>query len=198
MNIVLGSENVSKKRAIQLALKELNIEDANITSVAVDSKVSLRPLNEATLIGAKNRNQALLEHCKSNNLPYDLLISIEGGYEEVDETYFIVTYASIIDKSGKEFIGKSVGLSITKRMFERVSEGKSLNKVIEAIMNNKENKKEQGITGYLTQGTYKRDAFESTAVVSALLAMINEDVTYKRLDEKLGQVKEYEKILKKD
>lgn len=195
MNIILGSENKSKERSIILALKELDIEDAHITKIAVDSKVSSRPINDEILLGARNRNRSLLEYCKNNNTPFDLLISIEGGYEEVANNYFIVTYASIIDKSEKEFIGKSQGLSISKRMFERVEQGKSLNRVIESIVGNKENKRNQGITGYLTDGVYRRDVFESTAVLSALFSMINKK-TYKRLDEGVVEANKLEKIYK--
>lgn len=193
MNIILGSENTSKERAIRIALDELNIEDATITKIAVDSKVSARPINEDTLVGAKNRNQALLEYCKNNNIPFDLLISIEGGYEEVAGEYFIATYASIINRDGKEFIGKSEGLAISKQMFEWVRQGKSLNKLIEAIMQNKENKRKQGITGYLTQGHYRRDKFESHAVLSALLSMLNEK-SYRTLDDRIENAKKLEKL----
>lgn len=196
MNIILGSNNKSKERSIILALKELGIDDVHITKLAVPSNVSSRPISGETLIGARNRNQELLKYCKENNISYDLLISIEGGYEEVENSYFIVTYASIINSKEKEYIGKSQGLSISKRMFERVEQGKSLNKVIETVVGNKENKKDQGITGYLTDGVYRRDKFESTAVLSALLAMINEN-TYKRLDEELTLTNEFEKIFKK-
>lgn len=193
MNIILGSENTSKERAIRIALEELNIEDATITKIAVDSKVSSRPIDENTLIGAKNRNQALLEYCKDNNIPFDLLISIEGGYEEVAGEYYIVTYASIINRDGKEFTGKSEGLAISKQMFEWIKNDKSLNKVIESIMQNKENKRKQGITGYLTQGYYRRDRFESSAVISALLSMINEKA-YRILDDRIESAKKLEKL----
>lgn len=196
MNIILGSNNKSKERSIILAFNELGIDDIHVTKLAVPSNVSSRPISDETLIGARNRNQELLKYCKENNIPYDLLISIEGGYEEVANSYFIVTYASVIDKTEKEYIGKSQGLSISKRMFERVEQGKSLNKVIESIIGNKDNKKDQGITGYLTDGIYRRDKFESTAVLSALLAMINEK-TYKRLDEEVAITNDFEKIFKK-
>lgn len=195
MNIILGSENVSKERAIQLALKELEIEDATITKMTVDSKVSSKPINEDTLLGARNRNQELLNYCRENNIPFDLLISIEGGYEEVADRHYIVTYASIINSEGEEYSGKSESLEISKKMFEWVKNGHSLNKVIESIMQNKENKKKQGITGFLTGGYYRRDKFESSAVVSAILAMLNKD-TYKALDNEIEVFKRLEKLRK--
>ena len=116
-----------------------------------------------------------------------MLISIEGGYEKVNNTYFIVTYASVIDINNNEFIGKSQGLQISKNMFEWVSKGNSLNKVIEAIIEKKENKKENGITGYLTNGFYKREIFDSSAITSALQAFLNYNQSYQRLERKLDK-----------
>lgn len=61
--------------------------------------------------------------------------------EEISDTYFIVTYASILDTNGNEFLGKSNSLQISEKMFNYVKSGKSLNKVIENILNNNDNKK---------------------------------------------------------
>ncbi len=185
MKIVLGSKNKSKEEAIELALNTLNITDYGIESIKVPSHVSSKPINDETLLGACNRNQEVLKYCIENNISYDLLVSIEGGYEQVGDYYFLVTYASIINKDGQEFLGKSQGLQITKNMFEWVKEEHSLNTVIEDIVNNKDNKKGNGISGYLTNGYYYRNSFDSTAVISALEVMQNYDTFYKALENKL-------------
>lgn len=185
MKIILGSKNKSKKEAIEVALNKLNISDYEIESVEVSSHVSSKPLNDETLLGAHNRNQEVMKYCLQNNLVYDLLISIEGGYEQVGDYYFIVTYASIIDKEGNEFIGKSQGLQITKNMFRWVESGKSLNKVIEEIIDNKNNKKGNGISGYLTDGYYYRSIFDSTSIIGAYEFMRNSKTSYEKLEKKL-------------
>ncbi len=185
MKIILGSKNKSKKEAIELALNELDINDFEIDSLEVDSHVSSKPIDEETLVGAHNRNQELLEYCLKNNIDFDLLISIEGGYEQVNNYYFIVTYASIIDSNGNEYFGKSQGLQITKAMFDWVRDGKSLNKVIEEILSSKDNKKGNGISGYLTSGYYYRSYFDSTAVISAIQFMKNSNKTYEDIEKKL-------------
>ncbi len=185
MKIALGSKNVSKQRSILIAMTELGFDDVSITTVDVNSSVSSRPINDETLIGARNRNKNLYNYCMENDISFDLLISIEGGYEQIDDTYFIVTYASILDQKGNEFIGKSNGLQITERMFNHVKDGKSLNEVIESILGNSSNKKDNGITGYLTNGYYRRDIFESSAVISAMETLLNFKSTYKKLDKRL-------------
>ena len=186
IKIILGSNNKSKRNSIEIALREIGISSYEIISIAVDSKISSKPINEETLVGAKNRNKELLTYCITNNIEFDFLISIEGGYEQIgDNDYFIVTYASIVDKLGNEFIGKSQGLPISKKMFEWVKDGKSLNKVIEEIEGNRENKKSNGISGYLTYGYYYRSKFDSSAIISAMQFMNNKEGRYHKLEKTL-------------
>lgn len=185
MNIVLGSKNNSKERSIKLAMRKLGYEDIRVNSIDISSMVSSKPINEETLIGAKNRNHNLYCYCTKNNIPFDLLISIEGGYEQIADTYFIVSYASIFDSFGNEFIGKSSGIQITERMFNYVKDGKSLNTVIEGILNTTYNKRSNGITGYLTNGYYRRDIFEAEAIISAIQSMLNYESSYKDLESKI-------------
>lgn len=127
----------------------------------------------------------MLQYCLTNNISFDLLISIEGGYEQVGDYYFIVTYASILDTHGKEYFGKSQGLQITESMFNWVKSGKSLNKVIEEILATSDNKKANGISGFLTSGYYYRSYFDYTAIVSAIQYMQNTSKTYDLIDKKL-------------
>ena len=70
-------------------------------------------------------------------------------------------------------------------MFEWVKSGQSLNKVIEDILNNKENKKGNGISGYLTDGYYYRSIFDSTAVISAYEVLNNYKTLYEKLERKI-------------
>lgn len=193
MKIVLGSTNISKQRSVQIAMDELGFDDISIIPVNVNSLVSSKPINDETLIGAKNRNKGLYSYCMENDISFDLLISIEDGYEQIDNTYFIVTYASILDQNGNEFIGKSSGLQITERMFNYVKNGKSLNKVIESILGNNSNKKDNGITGYLTTGYYRRDKFDSLAVTSAMQSFLNFKSNYKKLEKKINKKDNVEK-----
>lgn len=187
MKIILGSINQSKKNSISIALESLGIYNYEIECLAVPSNVSSKPLNNDTLKGARNRNQNLLEHLYKNGINFDFIISIEGGYEEIDEKYFIVTYASILNHNGCEYLGKSIGLEITPAMYEWVKNGNSLNKVIESIVGSENNKKKKGITGYLTNGLYKRDLFDSGAVQSALIKMNTSEI-YENLDKEIKKL----------
>lgn len=185
MKIVLGSKNESKINSIILGLKELDIDNVEIVSVDAKSDVSSKPINDDTLQGAINRNRFLLKYCKESDINFDYLISIEGGYEQILDKYFIVTYASIVNKDGLEFIGKSQGLEITEKMFNWVKDGNSLNGVIEKIEGCLNNKKTNGISGYLSNGFYKRDFFDSSAIISAFVSMLNYKKMYKEVNKML-------------
>lgn len=96
MKIIVGSENMSKIRSVRLTLEKLNISNVDIVGISVESMVSSKPLNDETLKGAINRNNSLYKHCINNEIDFDLLISIEGGYEQVLNNYFIITYACLM------------------------------------------------------------------------------------------------------
>ena len=63
MKILLGSTNVSNQRSILIAMNELVFYDISIIPVNVNSLVSSKPINDETLIGAKNRNHSLYDYC---------------------------------------------------------------------------------------------------------------------------------------
>ena len=170
MDIVLGSKNGSKKRSIEIALAELGITDYTISCIDVPSRVSSKPINEEILLGAQNRNIALINYCQKQQIDYDLLISIEGGYEQIEDKYFVITYADLLTKDGQRFTGKSQGMQISKKMFEWVQNG---------------NKTKSGITGYLSNGRYSRDEFDADAIIMALTSMKNNEL-YLKLDGECG------------
>ena len=173
MKILLGSNNPSKKRALEKALQELNIYDYEINSYDVFSSVSSKPIGYEIIRGADNRNQELKKIAINNNIDYDYLCSIEGGFS-VDENGlpFVVTYCILEDKFGKKSTGKSLGIRISKIMFEFVKKGGSLNKVIELINLENNNKQKLGITGYLTNGLYNREKVDKDAVISSFISFI--------------------------
>lgn len=173
MKILLGSENPSKIRSVEKALKDFGFFNSAIVPFKVESGVASKPIGYEIIRGADNRNQELKKIAAANNIDYDYLCSIEGGFS-VDENGlpFVVTYCIIEDKLGKKSTGKSLGVRITSEMFEFIKNGGSLNKIIEEIQGNKENKTEGGIIGYLSNGLYNRDIIEKEAVVSSLIPII--------------------------
>ena len=173
MIILLGSKNLAKTNAVDKALIKLGIEEYEIIPVAVESNTNSKPVGYEIIRGAENRNIGLKEYALENKISYDYLCSIEGGYS-VDENGlpFVVTYCVIEDKFGKKSTGKSLGIRLTKTMFDYIKMGGSLNKVIEEIVGNSNNKQTLGIMWYLTNGMYSREDIDSEAVISSFISFV--------------------------
>lgn len=182
MKILLGSKNPSKKNAVKIALEKLNLSDCEIIVCEVASNTNSKPIGYEIIRGAENRNLALKEYAHGNKIEYDYLCSIEGGFS-LDENGlpFVVTYCIVEDNIGKKSTGKSLGIRLTKTMFDYLKKGGSLNKIIEEIIQNENNKQSLGIMGYLTKGLYNRETVDSEAVISSLIPFV-----YKEEREKLN------------
>ena len=173
MKILLGSENPSKKESLEKALGILGIIDYEIITFTVDSGVHSKPIGFEISRGLENRNKALKVKAFENNIEYDYLCAIEGGFS-LDENGlpFVVTYCTIEDSCGKKSTGKSLGIRLSKTMFDFVKNGGSLNKIIEKLQNKSNNKQSQGITGYLSNGLYTRDEMDKCAVISSFIPLL--------------------------
>lgn len=183
MKILLGSKNPSKRNAVEIALKKLGFDEYEIISYDTPSNTHTKPIGYEIIRGAENRNLALKGYAIKEKLEYDYLCSIEGGFS-LDENGlpFVVTYCIVEDKGGKKSTGKSLGIRLTKVMFDYLKNGGSLNKAIEEIIQNENNKQSLGIMGYLTNGLYDRESVDSEAVASSLIPFV-----YKEQREKLDQ-----------
>lgn len=173
MIIILGSENSSKVESLKSALDDFGFNDYEIICIKSDSKVSSKPIGDEIIKGADNRNQASKKYANENNVEYDYLCAIEGGFSvEENGIPFIVTYVIVEDHQGKKSTGKSLGVRLRKDWFNFIEKGGSLNKVIEEITGQKNNKTLHGITGYLSNDLFKRNKIDKDAVMSAFIPFI--------------------------
>ena len=176
MQVVLSSMSESKKRSVISAFEKCFVdEEIKLKAIGVNSNVSQRPINEEILIGTKNRNKELYRFCNKSDMDIDFFVSIEGGYEKILDKYYLVTYVVMYDRFQEEYTGKSTGLQISRKMYEYAKKQNSLNEVIEKILAVEENKKNLGISGFLTNGFLKRDEQDEVAVINAIQAYINKD-----------------------
>lgn len=183
MKILLGSENPSKKNALETALKTLGLDEYEIISYNALSNTSSKPIGYEIIRGAENRNLVLKEYAIEKKIEYDFLCSIEGGFSLDENGYpFVVNYCITEDKLGKKSTGKSLGVRITKEMFEYLKNGGSLNRIIGKIIQNENNKQSLGIIGYLTSGLYSGAKVDSEVVVSSLIPFV-----YREQRDKLNQ-----------
>ncbi len=173
MKIILGSKSLSKRRSLEMALNELGIIDYTIECLNSASGVSSKPVGNEIITGADNRNQESKKYAKEHNIEYDYLCAIEGGFIlDESDLPFVVTYAIVESKTGKKSTGKSLSIRLTKNVFDFIRNGGSINKIIEEINGTSANKQSDGITGFLTNGIYKRDIVDKDAVFSAFHSFI--------------------------
>ena len=178
MNIVLGTTSQSKINALKQALNKLNISDYNIIPIKAESNVRDNPINEETKIGAQNRNEYICNYCESNNINYDILISIEAGYTKENENYYIDSY-TCATYNNQIYFAQSPRIQITETIFNYVYEQNPLHILINKILN-KENI--NGFIGFVTNDKIKRADVESYSIAQALSICLNINYTPKTLD----------------
>ena len=174
MKILLGSKSDKKYNALVKALEIVNINDYDIECYKVDSLVSDNPINEETLLGAKNRNNNL----KELNSNYDMLVSIEAGFTKEDNNYYVDTYC-VVNYKDIDYVGMSSRLRITDKVFNYVKEGNVLHLLVQKLQGSHT---DDGVVGYLSNGKLKRTEVEVEAVVRALEKALNINSNYKSLN----------------
>ena len=154
-------------------MEKLKINEYEIISYDAQSNVNSKPIGYEIIRGADNRNKELKCFAEKENITYDYLFSIEGGFSTDENGLpFVVTYCIVEDASGKKSTGKSLGIRLRKTMFDFIKKCGSLNKVIESIITEENNKQKQGITGYLSDNLYNRETVNSDAVISVFISFI--------------------------
>ena len=174
MKIALGSKSDKKYNALVSSLDLLNINDYVIDCYKVDSNVSDNPINEETLLGAKNRNNNL----KKISNDYDMYVSIEAGFTKEDDNYYVDTYC-VVNYKDNDYIGMSSRLRITDKVFNYVKEGNVLHLLVQRLQGSHT---DDGVVGYLSNGNLKRSEVEVESVVRALEKALNINSNYKSLD----------------
>jgi len=126
MKVIIGSKNQDKIKIVKKALRELHL-DAQIEGVEVESGITNQPLDkETTKKGAVNR----AKDAKKKMPKASLWIGLEGGLHNYNGGYQLVTYACLIDKSGREFMGEGEKIKLPQKVSERIKRGEWFGKLI--------------------------------------------------------------------
>lgn len=126
MKVVLGSSNKDKVEILKNALGQLHL-DVEVEGVKVASEITDQPLDkEVTLKGSQNRAR----NARIAKPDADFYFGLEGGLHDYGEGYHLVTYATLIDKSGNEYIGEGVEIHLPEKVSEEVKSGGWFGEVI--------------------------------------------------------------------
>ncbi|ABW00974.1 inosine/xanthosine triphosphatase [Caldivirga maquilingensis] len=167
MKVALASRNPSKVKAVEEALRILNI---NGTVEAVDPPPGIPPEPmglEATVNGAVVRARHALSSIKDSTYG----IGIEAGVLMLSafNVNFDVTVAAVIDRKGLITLGLSPAFMIPPAFMRELMTGKELNDVVEKYYGVPNAGKGIGFIGLLSRGLIKRINLNTEAVYMALL-----------------------------
>ncbi|GAC1392141.1 MAG: inosine/xanthosine triphosphatase [Candidatus Saccharimonadales bacterium] len=131
MNIVLGSENMPKRRAVESAFTKAFPElDVSVICLKTNSGVSSHPISASeALHGAINR----VNHAHSKVPHADYYVGIEGGLLQADNRAWEIGWVAIRNAEGVMATGLSAGIEIKGHILQAILGGTELNDVLEDI-----------------------------------------------------------------
>ncbi len=90
-----------------MALAQLKLANAEIFTVDVKSNVPSKPIGFEIVRWCENGDAGLKEYATANDIKYDYICSIEGGYlPDENGLPYVVTYAVVEDNLGNKSTGK--------------------------------------------------------------------------------------------
>lgn len=130
--ILLGTTSQSKLEIVKSVLPIYY----EIVPVDVKSGVVDQPLNEDTTIkGAVNR----AKNAAGSSQEYEFAIGLEGGLEKINNLYYLVCVAALVDQRGDIYIGISNKLPLPREVSECIERGEQFGVVIREFMKNIQN-----------------------------------------------------------
>ncbi|WP_291767007.1 inosine/xanthosine triphosphatase [Caldivirga sp. UBA161] len=167
MKVALASRNPSKVKAVEEALRILNINGI-VESVDPPPGLPPEPMGlEAIVNGAVIRARHALNSIKGSTYG----IGIEAGVVTLNSlnVNLDATVAVVIDRGGLITLGLSPAFMIPPAFMKELMAGKELNNVVEEYYGVPNAGKGIGFIGLLSQGLTKRINLNTEAVYMALL-----------------------------
>jgi Uncharacterized conserved protein len=175
MNIVLSSKNLTKNNAINSYLESYSdfFGNHNIILLPINNDYTERPVNEEVYQAVKIRNELLKKECQNKQLNFDYLISIQTGYKQEFDRFYMLSYCSVENKEGKSYVGISSALEVSKLDFEFFTSKIPLKQLITELDNT--------FIGFITNDKIKREDINMEALRNAFVNFVNTDKR-KKLD----------------
>lgn len=130
--ILLGTTSQSKLEIVKSVLQT----DYEIVPIDVESGVADQPLNEDTTIkGAVNR----AKNAAGSSQEYEFSIGLEGGLEKINNLYYLVCVAALVDQNGNVYIGISNKLPLPNEVSEGIKKGEQFGVAIREFMKSIQN-----------------------------------------------------------
>lgn len=147
MNIVIGSKNPAKIKAVQAVFP-----GNEVTSMDVPSNVSAQPFSdEETMRGAINRAQ----QCARLN-PSQIGIGLEGGVMYVDNKLYVCNWGALVTPNNQVFTASGARIALPQEFAEKLSSGVELGDVMDEYAKKTDVRKREGAIGIFTNELISR------------------------------------------
>lgn len=167
--VAVGSANPVKVQAVEAAFAAVFPQSIiSVAPVAVPSGVSDQPMDdEETLLGARNRTQALQEAQPDLNF----FVGIEGGIARRDGA--LEAYAWVVVSDGKrEGQSRTASFLLPPDVEQLIEQGLELGEANDRVFGTTNSKQDAGAVGLLTRGVVQRVDLYRPAVVLALVPFL--------------------------
>ena len=155
MKVIIATKNPGNIEGARRAFSKY-FENIDIQGISVSSDVNEQPVNEDTMIGAKNRIKNLKIYCKENNIEADLYLSIESGIVNVYGEWFITNIAVIEDNNNFNSCGIGQSFPVPNHLVNNVIDT-NFSKVIDEVFGkDDERHNNRGGIDLLTKGNVSR------------------------------------------
>ncbi|MGX4669950.1 DUF84 family protein [Cerasibacillus sp. JNUCC 74] len=141
MNIIIGSLNPAKVKAVQEVFPE-----ASISQLDADSGVSRQPFSdEETKRGAINRALACM-----NITPSPIAIGLEGGVMFIGNQLFLCNWGALVTPEQKVYAASGARILLPLEITEQLLQGKELGDIMDNYVKRYLVRKKEGAVGIFT------------------------------------------------
>lgn len=166
MEIVIGSQNGPKKKAVVSAFRKVYPDKSlDIQTVAAESGVADHPTTaEESIKGAENR----LRHAREIKPDADFYVGIEGGLLGVNDIAWELGWVAIENQKGELHTGISAGIEVKGKVLKAIVAGQELNEVLRDGHGIENAGNSNGFYGVATKDLVTREQAYEEAVIFAL------------------------------
>ncbi len=173
MKIAIGSKNPFKIEATRQAFAAVwPLEELEMVASSVPSGVSDQPLTtEETIRGAINRAKTV-----KVTLRPDYAAGIEAGLTKVDDKWFVVGWAAVIDSSGHVGLGGSPAIEVAPPVMKLIKSGHGISAACKQVFEGLETDQTNGYSGLMTGKLFTTTDGFCDALIMALAHFIRPEV----------------------
>ncbi|MCF8241948.1 MAG: inosine/xanthosine triphosphatase [Melioribacteraceae bacterium] len=178
MKVLVGSKNPVKLDAVKDAFSNY-FDSLTVLGFDVDSKVPDQPVNEDTLIGARNRALQLKQINNDEKLGADYFVGVEGGIGKNFNRWFAYGGMCIINEKGLEGYGTSAHFELPDCIVERLLNGEELGYIMDELLDTSDTKRKTGAIHFFTKGVMNRKDLYVPGLITALIPLMHENLFFK-------------------